>query len=169
MIYYALLAALGLQRLHELRIGTTNLSRVRHLLCEAPDQREARQMVALHAAWFLSCAAEFAARGKLIPFPFFLSGMLLLLGSQLVRFYSMQVLRESWIHLPVAYRGQPIYRGGLYRYLRHPNYWAVVVEIAVVPILGACWISAVSFSFLNALFVVRRVRKEEAQLSKASE
>lgn len=169
MIYYALLAALALQRIGELKIGNGNLERVQERLYEPPDRGEKNRMIALHVAWFLSCGLEHAWRGGLASTGWFVSGMAVLSVCQLVRQHSMSVLGESWIHLPVAYRGQRIMNSGLYRYLRHPNYLAVAVEIAVVPLMAKAYLTAALFSAANAAFLKHRISIEETQLKKVRE
>jgi methyltransferase len=56
-------------------------------------------------------------------------------------------------------------RGGPYKYLNHPNYLSVVIEIAVIPLIFSCYITAVIFSLLNLLLLKRRIRIEEEALS----
>lgn len=166
MVYYLLLLAMGCQRLGELRLGRQNLERVRARLFSPVNTTEKRRMLLLHAAWFASCALEFFLRGRLVGPRWFLVGGIVLMVCQAVRFHSMNLLGESWIHLPVAYRGQKLSRAGLYRFTKHPNYWAVVVEILLVPLLGGAYFTALLFSVTNAAFLWRRIQIEESQLTK---
>lgn len=167
MIYYALLGALALQRLSEVKLGNTNLARLRPRLVSEPDEREKKQMLLLHGAWFASCVAEHAVHRQLVSPGLFSAGMAALVLCQVVRYASMQALGESWVHLPVAYRGQKFVTDGIYRFCRHPNYAVVVVEIALVPALAKAYLTALVFSTLNLLFLWRRIQIEEAQMKKA--
>ncbi len=54
---------------------------------------------------------------------------------------------------------------GPYKYIRHPNYLAVIVEIAVIPLIFSCYFTAVFFSVLNLIVLRRRIRIEEQALS----
>lgn len=168
MIFYFLLIALALQRLSEVAIGNRNLALIRSKLVAPLDEAERRQMFALHLAWFLSAAGEFYAVGQIVSELWFAAGAATLLLCQIVRFLSMRELGDSWIHLPIAYRGQRIVRSGLYRYVRHPNYLIVAVEIAVVPLLGGAFVTALIFSVLNAAFLFRRIQIENQMLKKVS-
>jgi len=53
---------------------------------------------------------------------------------------------------------------GPYRYLRHPNYVAVALEMAALPLAGSAPISAALLSAANTLVLIPRVRGEEALL-----
>ena len=57
---------------------------------------------------------------------------------------------------------------GPYRFLRHPNYLAVVVEIAAVPLVYGAWWTALGFSVANLLVLRTRVPVEEAALRTAA-
>ena len=54
---------------------------------------------------------------------------------------------------------------GPYRFLRHPNYVAVVVEGVALPLVHAAWITAVVFTVLNAGLLAVRIRTEDAALA----
>ena len=58
-------------------------------------------------------------------------------------------------------------RRGPYRWLRHPNYVAVVAEMLLVPLAHGAWITAAAFSVLNALLLRARIRTEEQALGTA--
>ncbi len=50
---------------------------------------------------------------------------------------------------------------GPYRFMRHPNYLAVVIEIAAVPMIGGAIFTAIAFSIGNALLLAVRIPTEE--------
>jgi methyltransferase len=57
--------------------------------------------------------------------------------------------------------------GGPYRFLRHPNYLAVVLEMAAVPLIHGAWLTAAVFSALNAALLSHRIPAEERALGAA--
>ena len=61
--------------------------------------------------------------------------------------------------------GLPPVTGGPYRFLKHPNYVAVVVEGIALPAMHACWITAAVFTVLNAGLLTVRIRAEDAALA----
>jgi methyltransferase len=54
---------------------------------------------------------------------------------------------------------------GQYRLLRHPNYLAVVLEGAALPLVHSAWATAAGFTVLNAALLARRIRVEERALA----
>ena len=84
--------------------------------------------------------------------------------AQGLRYWAIASLGDRWntriIVLPDA---APVTRGP-YRFVRHPNYLAVVVEIACLPLIHGAWFTALAFSLGNAALLYVRVRSEEAAL-----
>jgi methyltransferase len=56
-------------------------------------------------------------------------------------------------------------RRGPYRWLRHPNYWVVAAEIALLPLALGAWPLALLFSLANAAAIAWRIRVEESTLA----
>jgi methyltransferase len=56
-------------------------------------------------------------------------------------------------------------RRGPYRYLKHPNYLVVAVEIALLPLVFGAWRIAVIYSALNAILLWHRIRVENRALA----
>jgi methyltransferase len=63
--------------------------------------------------------------------------------------------------------GAPLVRRGPYRWLRHPNYVAVIVELASAPLMFGAWRTALAASALNLAALAIRVRVEERALGLA--
>ena len=53
---------------------------------------------------------------------------------------------------------------GPFKRLRHPNYLAVIIEFAALPLVHSAWVTAVVFSLANAAVLARRIRVEEVGL-----
>ena len=53
---------------------------------------------------------------------------------------------------------------GPYRFLRHPNYVIVVLEMAALPLAFGLPDYAIAFSLLNAIVLSVRIRAENAAL-----
>ena len=56
---------------------------------------------------------------------------------------------------------------GPYRWLRHPNYVAVVAEGIALPLVHTAWVTAVVFTVLNIPLLAVRIRTENAALRSA--
>jgi methyltransferase len=64
--------------------------------------------------------------------------------------------------------GAPLVRSGPYRWFAHPNYVAVIVEGAALPLTGSAWITACAFTVLNAALLTVRIRCETRALAAAA-
>ena len=125
-------------------------------------------MVALHGAWLAGCFVEVLVQRPQFQVWLVLP-MLLLWGLALgLRFWVMLTLGEYWNVRLVNRKNQPVMVTGPYRFIRHPNYVAVILEIAVVPLLvGAPW-TALLGSLANGLVLWRRIVAEERHLMRIS-
>jgi methyltransferase len=64
------------------------------------------------------------------------------------------------IYLP----GSSVVSRGPFRWLRHPNYLAVLIETCALPLLHTAWLTAGLFTVLNSLLLRRRIEVEEKVL-----
>ncbi len=160
----ALVAAIALQRLTELGRSRRNEARIRALGgCEhAPGHFAA--MRALHAAWLVSMLLEVAVLRR--PFLPVLAGpaAVVFLAGQVLRYSAISALGERWTVRIFTLPGRPRVRHGIYRWLRHPNYVGVILEIAAVPLLHGAFLTSLAFTLANAVVLAVRVPAEEAAL-----
>ena len=120
--------------------------------------------IVLHSLWLVSVALESMFLQPSIPnwWPFFLA---LILAAQLLRYWAITTLGNCWNTRIVIFDQMPLVRTGPYRYLRHPNYVAVALEIAAIPALVGAWYTALLFSIANgALLLLIRIPAEERAL-----
>jgi methyltransferase len=86
--------------------------------------------------------------------------------AQLIRYTAMRALGDRWnVRIWVVPGLEPV-RSGPYRWLRHPNYIAVVLEFIAAPMIFGAWRTAVVITVLNALVLVVRIRCEEDALQR---
>jgi methyltransferase len=90
---------------------------------------------------------------------------LVVLTSQALRWWCIATLGRRWNTRVIVVPGLAPVSGGPYRWLRHPNYVAVVVEGAALPLVHAAWVTAVVFTVLNAFLLRVRIRVEDAALA----
>ena len=64
----------------------------------------------------------------------------------------------------VVVPGDPPVQSGPYRYLRHPNYLAVVVELFSLPLVHGAFLTSALFTVLNAGLLRVRIAAEEQAL-----
>jgi methyltransferase len=96
--------------------------------------------------------------------------MLALLGGAMaLRYWAIVALGRRWTTRIVVVPGLEAVTGGPYRWVRHPNYLAVVIEMAALPLVHTAWITALAGSIANALVLRRRIAAEESALRGSSD
>jgi methyltransferase len=126
-------------------------------------------MVALHVALLVGAPAEvfFFSRPfvPVVGWPMF--G--LVLAAQALRWAAVATLGTHWTTRVIVVPGTERIRSGPYRFMRHPNYLAVVVEGFALPLVHTAWITAALFTSANLPLLAVRIRCEErALLGKAA-
>ncbi|MFE1500753.1 isoprenylcysteine carboxylmethyltransferase family protein, partial [Streptomyces albidoflavus] len=91
----------------------------------------------------------------------------LVLLAQALRWWCITTLGPYWNTRVIVVPGARPIGTGPYRLVRHPNYIAVVVEVAALPLVHSAWLSAAVFSTANAVLLTVRLRCENAALSRA--
>ena len=84
---------------------------------------------------------------------------------QLFRAWILLSLGERWTTRVIVLPDEPLVRAGPYRFIRHPNYWLVCAEIAILPLIFGAWPLALAFSILNGALLFHRIRIENAALN----
>lgn len=163
-LYTGLIALVGLERLVELRLSRRNAAWAFARGGKEHGQRHYRVMVVFHAGFLLACVAEpwMLARPFTAPWGWLALGMVAL--TQGLRYWVIATLGPRWNTRVIVVAGEAPVSGGPYRVLRHPNYLAVVLELAALPLVHGAWLTALVFSAGNALLLRVRVRVEEAAL-----
>lgn len=164
--YLGLLALVALERGAELRLSARNARRALARGAVESGRGHYPAMVTVHALFLAACAAEALAWPDPPP-PLALLAVAGVLGAQALRWWAVRALGERWnTRILVAPGDEPVTRGP-YRWLRHPNYLAVVVEVACLPLAFGSWRTALAFSLLNALLLRARIPAEERALGAA--
>jgi methyltransferase len=168
VLYAILIGIVAAGRLFELRIAGRNF---RALLARGGVEvgsEHYRWMVLLHTAFLFACPLEVWLLGR--PFIPALAAAMLLLAvlAAALRWWVIATLHGRWTTRIVCLPGIEPVTGGPYRFLRHPNYLAVIVEMFALPLIHTAWLTAVLFSALNAVILKVRIRAEEEALSRLS-
>jgi methyltransferase len=160
-------AFVAAQRLFELVLARRNERRTRARGAVERGQRHYLSIVALHTLWLISTLVEGLLRGPEIP-AFWPVPLALFLLVQPLRYWAIFSLGERWNTKILVLPGKQPVRHGPYRYLDHPNYVVVVVEILALPLTFGAWITALAFTVLNAVILSVRIREENRALSEFS-
>jgi methyltransferase len=158
-----LVAFVALQRLAELALARWNTHRL--LAAGGVEYGRAHYpaMVALHTAWLLGLW-WFGRNRSVDPV---LLGVFVLL--QLGRVWVIASLGRRWTTRIIALPNEPLVATGPYRWLKHPNYLIVALEIAVVPLALGLPVFAAVFALLNAFILYHRIRTENAALAQTGQ
>jgi methyltransferase len=165
-LYSAFIVLLGVERLVELAISRRNARWALRQGGLVYGREHLIWMKLLHTAFLCGCVLEVWA----LPRPFLpLLGwpcLALALASQALRYWTIASLGRRWNIEVIVLPGVPAEVSGPFRFLRHPNYLAVVVEGIVLPLLHSAWLTALGFTLLNALLLRVRIRCEEDALAR---
>ncbi len=153
--------SLGLERLAELAWSGRNLRR------SAPGWRAAPRsyplMVAANVALFSLSALP---RRRRPPRTLEAAALAGLGAATALRLWVITTLGGEWNVKGMVAPGMRVVRGGPYRWLRHPNYLAVIVEFACLPLACGAYTEAVLLSAANAAVLLPRIRAEDAILDR---
>ncbi len=150
----------ALQRLAEVGYARRN---ARRLLAAGGVEHGAGHyplFVALHGAWLVALFVLVPAQA---PADWALLGLYGLL--QLGRLWVIASLGGRWTTRVIVVPGAPLVTRGPYRFLRHPNYLIVALEIPVLPLAFGAWHIALAFGFANLALLAQRIRVEERALA----
>lgn len=164
-----LVLAVGVERLAELVVSKRNADwSFRHGGFET-GRGHWPYMVALHTALLVGALAEvWLADRPFIP-ALGWSMLALVIASQALRWWCIATLGRQWNTRVIVVPGAPRVTRGPYRWFRHPNYVAVVVEGFALPLVHTAWVTALVFTVLNAWVLTVRLRDEEAALRHLAE
>lgn len=163
MLHSALVWILGLvlvQRLGELVLASLNTRRLMARGAREIGRAHYPLFIALHGSWLIAIAVTTPLD---VQPNWWLIGVFVVL--QMLRVWVIATLGPYWTTRVITLDGAPIVRNGPFRFVRHPNYWVVVGEIAVLPLALGNWPVALIWSVLNGLLLRYRIGVEMAALS----
>ena len=124
-------------------------------------QKHYSYIVALHTLFIVSLITEYSTTQTATFSLFFLVLYLLLLAfkasviTSLGKFWNTKIYHIS---------GFPLIKTGVYKYIKHPNYLIVIAEIAIIPLVFHLYITAFTFTLLNAIMLSVRIKEENRVL-----
>lgn len=117
-------------------------------------------LVLLHGVWLIALAVAVPRDA-----PVNVALLAVFLALQGGRLWVMKSLGRYWTTRIITVPGAPVVTSGPYRFLRHPNYWVVAGEIAVLPLVFGAWEIAALFSLANLALLRHRIRIEDQALA----
>jgi methyltransferase len=162
-----LIAAVAAERLVELVISKRHARWALSAGGVEHGRRHYPYMVVIHTGLLVGALAEVWIADR--PFLPALGWSMLALAaaSQALRWWCVRTLGQRWNTLVIVVPGLPLVDRGPYRFLRHPNYVAVVIEGFALPLVHTAWWTAALFTLANAAVLAVRLRVENAALRSA--
>lgn len=155
-----LLTCVATQRVGELFMDKRNTQALKEAGAVEYGANHYPLFILLHGSWLLSLMVWTVMTDPQINWA--LLGLYILL--QGARVWVLKSLGQFWTTRIISLPDAPLVVSGPYRYLRHPNYWIVVCEIALLPAVLGAWPIMVAYSILNGALLVHRIRVENAAL-----
>ena len=146
-----------IQRLSELYIAKGNEKWLRSQGAVEYGKEHYPIIVALHTLFIISIIVEYILRGNTpIDFVFLILFALLLL----FKFWALSSLGKYWNTKIFRVPGAGPVKKGPYKIFKHPNYFIVICEIAIIPMVFHLYYTAIIFTVLNAIMLTVRIRVE---------
>ncbi len=155
------------QRVIELVLSARHGRRVRALGAVEYGRRHFPFIVAVHTLFPILLVLEIA-RCHTRPGPAWPLWLVVWVSAQALRYAAIRALGDRWNVRVVVVPGIAPVNTGIYRWLRHPNYVAVVMELVAAPMMLGAWRTALVVSALNAVALTLRIRCENDALQRAA-
>jgi methyltransferase len=163
-VLYVFIVFVIVQRLLELRVARRNEAWARSQGAIEHEPEHYPWMVALHTAWILVTFFESMARGSQLG-PFWFVWLSIFVLAQFGRYWAISSLGPYWNTRILIVPGAKLVRRGPYKFISHPNYMVVALELLTGPLIFGAWITAILFTVLNAILLLGvRIPAEERAL-----
>lgn len=162
--FYLLTGFVIVQRLLEVAYARSNEKAMRRQGAIEVGAGHYKWIVLLHVLFFLSLVVEVLSSeaGLGAGWRVFL---VIFAIAQVLRIWALSSLGRFWNTKIIILPGAEKVKKGPYRWLPHPNYIVVALEIAALPLVFGAWRTALLFSIANALLLLLvRIPAEEKAL-----
>jgi methyltransferase len=164
-LYVLLIGLVGIERIAEFVVSHANADWSFDRGGREYGRRHYPVMVVLHAALLVGCLAEMIAFNRPFSAALGWTSLATVVLAQGLRWWCISTLGPRWNTRVIVVPGTKRISEGPYAVLNHPNYVAVVIEGLALPLVHGAWITALTFTLLNAVLLGVRVRCENAALA----
>ena len=148
-----MLALVAAQRISELRLARRNQAWAEQRGGRLIEEPYYFAFFVLHVGWLVGWLAEAWARGPTLG-PGWWAALAGFVVAEGLRYWAIATLGPRWNTRVIVIDGLAPIRRGPYRFVAHPNYLAVALELVCVPLIFGAWITAVLCSVLNAALLL---------------
>ncbi|WP_144547364.1 isoprenylcysteine carboxyl methyltransferase family protein [Bacillus sp. X1(2014)] len=168
LVFEIIIGFIVLQRVVELGIAKQNEKWMKNQGAIEFGKNHYRFMVFMHVLFFICLIAEEVYGNRELSY-FWLILLSVFFGAQIIRIWVITSLGRYWNTKILVLRDAKVIKKGPYLYIKHPNYFVVAIELAVVPLLFNCYITACLFTILNGIILMIRIPEEEKALKELTE
>jgi methyltransferase len=162
--FLCLLAGVGAGRLIELRISQRNQRRMLERGAQLVPDMSFGWMVLWHGGILVSAAIEVVVLARPFLPELAVPMLLVFIFANFLRWWVIRALAEHWNVQVMNSAGLGVVTRGPYRWIRHPNYVAVFLEMVALPLIHTGWITVVAAAASTVAVLARRLSVEEAVL-----
>ncbi|MBL4675192.1 MAG: hypothetical protein JKY70_03150 [Mucilaginibacter sp.] len=162
MTFYIFIAFLICQRLSELYVSSRNEKWLLQHGAVEYGREHYPFMIALHTLFIISLLVEYHLRDEVFA-NYYLIALFVLLCC--LKAMIVANLGTYWTTRIYRIPNTPLVTSGIYKYMRHPNYIIVIIEVAAIPLAFGLYYTFVVFCVLNALMLTVRIKKENEALA----
>jgi methyltransferase len=163
LLYWLLVAAVATMRVLELRVSRRRQRALRARGVPRVPEPHFAAMVTLHTSILAGSALE-AGLGARPVAAVTAVALLALAGATALRLWVIATLGPHWNVQVMDSAALGVVAWGPFRYIRHPNYLAVFLELAALPLVYGAWRTALLGTLAHVWVLYHRIRIEEAAL-----
>ena len=163
---WVLLLFLISQRLAELILAKQNEQWMKNQGAIEVGKDHYKWFVLVHSFFFISLILESMHFNETATFSLIYFSLFVI--TQLIRFWCIATLGRYWNTKIIVLPGAKLIKKGPYRYIKHPNYIIVGLELIIIPLLFGAYMTAFIFITLHLILLRTRIPIEEEALGRTS-
>lgn len=153
------------QRISELIVARRNETWMKKQGAQEYGKQHYIFMVAIHVGFFVVLMMEVNYTNRPLH-PFWPYLLFIFFIVQIARIWVISSLGKYWNTKIIVLPGAEIVQSGPFKYIKHPNYCIVTIELLIIPIMFQAYVTAIVFLILNQLILAVRIPAEEKALRK---
>lgn len=167
MLFIVVISIVMIQRLIELIVASKNEKWMRSQGAFEVGADHYPVMVLMHTGFFVTLLLEVTVLDRPLS-PIWLVLLTIFLIAQVMRIWCLISLGKYWNTKILVLPGADVVKKGPYRWIRHPNYLIVTVELLTLPLLFGAYFTAILFTVLNLWMLSVRIPAEENALKEVT-
>ena len=164
IVFVIFLACVGVERLAELQVSHRHQRDMASRGARKQRDPGYRWMIALHSGVLVGAALEVTLLNRPFIARLAFPAILLFVMATFLRWWVIRTLGVHWNTEVVDSASLGVVSDGPFRWIRHPNYVGVFVELIALPLIHTAWITAALAAGGNALVLRHRLHLEERVL-----